>query len=106
MVDRIPAAIKHTDSPEIGIRSDIRMLQDRDWSSIGVRRRYGHRRKQIDVACAGQMLTANTQITEGHGVVVAKLPLQIQAPLVCQRLNIIRRESINVNCATHAGWRS
>src|ERR1051326_4203698 len=106
MVNGIAAAIELTDSPEIGIGSCIRMLQDGDRRSVGKRRRDGHCRKQIDVSCAGQMLTANAQITKGHGVIVAELPLKIETPLLRQRLNIIRRECINVDRASHAGGRS
>ena len=43
---------------------------------------------------------------QGLTSVRSELPLQVEAPLMRQRLDIIRRERINVNRATHSGWRS
>src|SRR5437870_4066986 len=105
MVDGITAAIELADAPEIGIGTGSRMLEDRDGSSVRKRRRHRHRGKQIDVPCASQVLTANTQVSDGYGVIVAELPLQVQAPLMRQRLDVIRRERINVNRASHSGRR-
>src|SRR4029077_3572181 len=84
VIDGIATAIKQTDPPEIGIRAGVRMLVDRHWSSVGIGCCNRQRRKQIDVPCARQMLTANAQVAESHGVIVSKLPLQVKAPLMRQ----------------------
>src|SRR5690349_17204580 len=104
MVNGITAAIKLTDPPKIGIRTRNRMLEYRDRRPVRIRRRQRQLRKEIDVPCASQMLTANTEVTQSHGVIVAKLPLQVETPLMRQRLDIIRRERINVNRATDSSW--
>ena len=53
-------------------------------------------RKEINVPCTRGMLSADTQVTERHSVMIAKLPLQIETPLKgsVQGLHIIRREHV------------
>src|SRR5262249_10522285 len=82
------------------------MLGDCNRRSVRIRCWDWHHGKQIDVACSGEMLPTNAEVTDGHCVIVTKLPLHVQTPLMRHGLYVVRRERINVDHATHSGGRS
>src|SRR5437899_2122373 len=71
VVDGIGAAVKQADAAERGIRA-ARVAGEYERGAVGKRTRHQHGGQEIDVARAGEVLAAHTQVAYGDRVVAAE----------------------------------